>query len=281
MSAQLPALLRACRQRRCPVCDKPDWCLVAEDGSRAICQRVESTKRAGEAGWLHILDGSRRSGAHRPTISVELRRGDFGLYAANAAGFRRSDDADGLHRLQNETGVSVPSLERLGVGHNGWAWTFPMCTPTGRVVGIRLRKSDGSKLAVKGSSEGLFIPSGIDVAGRLLVVEGPTDTAAALDLGFSAIGRPSCTGGSRWVRQFVEAHRPAEVVVFADADEPGRAGAGSLARTLASFTRVRIAEPPDGIKDLRAWLRAGARHDDVVRRVDRADVVQLRAEVRS
>ena len=47
----------------CPVCGKPDWCLVAADGSAAICQRIEqgSRKHCGEAGWLHILSDTGRS----------------------------------------------------------------------------------------------------------------------------------------------------------------------------------------------------------------------------
>ena len=52
----------------CPVCGKPDWCLVAEDGSAAICARIEegSVKRCGDAGWLHILreNGYNRHNGH-------------------------------------------------------------------------------------------------------------------------------------------------------------------------------------------------------------------------
>ena len=49
--------LRVSNARPCPVCHKPDWCLVAADGSAAICARVleGSVKRCGEAGWLHRL----------------------------------------------------------------------------------------------------------------------------------------------------------------------------------------------------------------------------------
>lgn len=46
---------RVSRQNPCPVCGKPDWCLVAKDGSAAICSRIQegSIKRCGDAGWLH------------------------------------------------------------------------------------------------------------------------------------------------------------------------------------------------------------------------------------
>ena len=41
--------------RPCPICKQCDWCLLAVDGSVAICAWTESAKRCGEAGWLHRL----------------------------------------------------------------------------------------------------------------------------------------------------------------------------------------------------------------------------------
>jgi hypothetical protein len=32
---------RVSRTHPCPVCGKPNWCLVSADGTAAICQRVE------------------------------------------------------------------------------------------------------------------------------------------------------------------------------------------------------------------------------------------------
>lgn len=279
MSGIPDGLLRTTRSRRCPICGKPDWCLIAQDGSRAICQRVESAKRAGDAGWVHQLHASASVARHRPTVAIEMRGRDFGLYAAEARGFRRSDGSDGLLWLQNDTGVSVASLQRLGVGHNSWAWTFPMRSPSGAVIGIRLRRANGSKLSVKGSREGLFIPDGLRWAGTLLVVEGATDTAAALDLGFDAIGRPSCNGGSRWVVDLVRDRRCLEVVVIADADGPGRQGATRLALTLAPYAHVRIVEPPQGIKDLRDWLRAGCTHAALQAAIDASPRVRVQIGV--
>jgi hypothetical protein len=72
-----------------------------------------------------------------------------------------------------------------------------MMDVAGRVQGIRLRFSNGRKLAVRGGREGLFVPSGLAATNQLLICEGPTDTAALLDLGFAAVGRPSCAGGTR------------------------------------------------------------------------------------
>jgi hypothetical protein len=65
------------------------------------------------------------------------------------------------------------------------------------VSGIRLRRENGSNLAVAGSREGPFLPmtGWPGDRGRLLVSEGPSDTAALFDMGFlNVVGRPSCVG---------------------------------------------------------------------------------------
>jgi hypothetical protein len=272
-------MLRVTRHRKCPICGKPNWCLLAEDGSRAICQRLESTRRAGEAGWLHVLHASSEPYVARK-VTIELRDHDFGRYAESARQFRSPDGPGSVHPLAVELGVSAASLNRLAVGWDRGLWMFPMSDSCGRTIGIRCRSSRGSKFAVKGSRQGLFIPSGLGSCARLLVVEGPTDTAAALDLGYDAIGRPSCNGGVDQVRSYVRAKGCRDVVVIADRDEAGQSGARNLARTLALVTRVRVAEPPEGMKDLREWLRAGARRQQVDDLIARSAAVPVRLEAR-
>jgi len=41
----------------CPICGKTDWCLISQDGTAAICARIQSDKVAGNkgAGWVHKL----------------------------------------------------------------------------------------------------------------------------------------------------------------------------------------------------------------------------------
>lgn len=275
-------LPRVTRRRPCPVCEKPDWCLVAEDGSRAICARVASDRRAGEAGWLHVLGASvlptRRS--QRRSVAIEIGAGDFEALAAAA---ERFDDLDGPRDcgdLARELGVSPASLRRLRVGWNGWAWTFPMVNARGATIGIRLRRPDGSKLAEKGSRQGLFIPLGGAGTGPLLITEGPTDLAAALDLGFEAIGRPSCSGGIELVSSYLRLTGRQDVVVFADSDSAGRQGAQALAKSIALVARVRIAAPPLQFKDLRAWVRSGARREQLNAAIEAATAVELQIEVR-
>ena len=43
------------RREPCPVCGKPDWCVVSNDGGTAICFRVESDRPHGKGGWVHVL----------------------------------------------------------------------------------------------------------------------------------------------------------------------------------------------------------------------------------
>jgi len=270
-------------RERCPVCDHAQWCLVSKDEppSRVICQRVESQRRWGEAGWLHVLREDGRSRPSARSIVIPLRRAprDFSGLAAEYTA--RAQPA-AVARLADHLGVSPLSLERLGIGWDGRNWSFPMSDATGVVRGIRLRTPSGNKFAVTGSKDGLFIPSS-DLGGQdpLLVTEGPTDTAAALTLRFDAIGRPSGGSGTRLVTEYVKRHRPPAAVVVADTDEVGLRGARDLAAVLACSCRdVRAIEPP--AKDLREWLKIGATASDVNDAIAAADplVVSVRATAR-
>ena len=257
---------RVWRDRPCPVCGKTDWCLVSADGSAAICQRVKegSRKGCGEAGYLHILNDRHdrhdrhRSGAkwrHSVTVGHDSwsQTQDFGQMAAKCQS-QLTDDR--LQALARSLGLSARSLRRLRVGWDGRAFTFPMSNDFGKIIGIRRRFPNGSKVSAKGGRTGLFIPTDLAEAGPLLICEGPTDSAAALDLGFDAIGRPNC---SSLVTMTVRTVRDRdETVVVADNDAVGRTGADRLARVLVLCRPcVRIVHPPAGIKDLRQWLSSG------------------------
>ena len=250
-------MVRVSKESPCPVCGKPDWCLVAEDGSAAICQRIEqgSVKRCGEAGWLHRLkDNGFRPRLRRIRSFPATRQPakDFPSLARQYQSWLKTEQLDGL---AEELGVSAQSLRRLGLGWNYSGFTFPMSDASGRVIGIRIRYPSGLKAAERGSRQGLFMPIDLPPDGLLLLCEGPTDTAAALDLGFAAVGRPSCNSG---VRVFTALTRGRDVVIVGDTDEPGRKGAEALAAELALHCpSVRLVYPPDGIKDLRQWKADG------------------------
>lgn len=255
---------RVTRQAPCPICGKPDWCAISSDGTAALCQRVQdgSVRRVGDAGWLHRLGTARAyvpSQVRTVHVSASVLPPDLTELAQRYA---RAVRAERLDEFATNLGVTVPSLRRLRTGWDGAAWTFPMRDAAGRVVGIRRRLPHGRKLSLKGGREGLFVPDGLGRPDVLMICEGPTDTAALLDLDFAAIGRPSCTGGTRHVIGVIRRQMPRAIVIVADADEPGQRGADRLASALAVYRRdVRIITPP--IKDARAWKQAGVGKQDV------------------
>jgi phage/plasmid primase-like uncharacterized protein len=216
-----------------------------------------------------------------PLLRSESVPNDAALdFAKLADEFRRAIRPEALGQLAAELRLSTDSLIRLGIGY--WvarrAWTFPMLDAAGNVLGIRLRLADGKKLSVRGGNEGVFIPNDLELAGgQLLIAEGPTDTAALLDMGFQAAGRPSCSGGVKSMVELVSKLAVPEVVIVADGDEPGQRGAENLATALLAYaTAVRIIIPPAGIKDARAWKLSGAAMADVQAVIDATPTRRLK-----
>lgn len=81
--SMLDRFRRVSPDSRCPVCDGPDWCLVAHDGSCAVCQREPSQQRWRDAGWFHRLGGSAARYLSAPRPRVSARR----LESASKAAF--------------------------------------------------------------------------------------------------------------------------------------------------------------------------------------------------
>lgn len=264
---------RVTRRRPCPLCGRIKYCLVdkrcPDNPQRVICTKVESPRRWKEAGWFHRLG----DGHHRPaappvrTIRLAAHPPDprFAALAARFTSNLHDTDAD---TFATSLGLTAGSLHRLGLG---WAsaaevreagtkcsgrgcWTFPMESGKRDVVGIRLRTPDGFKYSINGGHQGLHLPADLPTGEPLLLAEGPTDTAALLDLGFAAIGRPSCNGGERALVALLPVLRPSVVVAVADCDAPGMRGASALAAVLSVYhPDVRLVRPPEGVKDARAW----------------------------
>lgn len=269
-------MLRVTKSRPCPVCGKPDWCLVSEDGSAAICPRVSqnAVKRCGDGGWLHILKESpyKPQRITKLTFSVSDNGNtprDFGVLPVPL--FR-------LAMLSRQLGVSQDSLKRLGLGWYEDAYAFPMKDVAGNITGYRRRFYNGSKATIKTSVSGLFIPYCQSNYDLILACEGPTDTAAALDLGFYAIGKPNCNSRDNLVVKFVSGKN---VVVVSDNDDVGRMGAKRLARQLVlCCPSVRIISPPDGIKDLRHWLNSGATNEDIQQAINEATLYGININIK-
>lgn len=91
----------------------------------------------------------------------------------------------------------------------------------------------------------------------VLIVEGFSDAAAATDLGFVSVGRPSNLACMDMLRDLVRS-RPCVVVgendKKPDGREPGREGMVAAFQSIRNVCReVKMIMPPEGIKDLRAW----------------------------
>lgn len=276
---------RVKKSNPCPVCGKPDWCLVAPDESAAICARVEegAVKRCGDAGWLHILrtDSAKhpkRRSLSKPTIAERSETDDKG-FEQLAEEYQRQLTSEQFCALAESLGVSVASLKRLRIGWDGAAYTFPMSDSENRIIGVRRRSPSGHKLSVTGSKNGLFIPTGLRGYELLLIVEGESDLAAALDLNFDGMGRPSCNSKVEMTVKAVKGRR--QIVIVGDGDAPGRAGAEKLANALAIHCpSVKVVYPPDGTKDLRQWLCAGLRPETLQRIIEATEPIKLKVRFR-
>lgn len=236
-------------------------------------------KQTRNGGFLHRLNSERRSLPNLRTVTLPERMASRNDLPSLAEQYRAAIHPAHLQCLANTLRLSAASLQRLGIGwaFDSGAWAFPMTNAASKVLGIRLRLPSGRKIAVTGGREGLFIPADLPQGGELLITEGPTDCAALLDLGFAAVGRPCCAGGVRLLVELVKARKPLDVVIVADADEPGQRGADALASVLVLYVpRLRIITPPNGIKDARAWKQAGVTAAVLRTSIDAAPIRRLR-----
>ena len=260
--------VRVSRRLRCPICGKPDWCLVSRDGKFAMCPRSPNSYET-PAGFRHALTGeaqaevaviAARALPEPPEATIDA--------AALAVEFQDNVSETALEGHAATLGVSVEALTVLGIGYSPQsdAWTFPMRNGSGKIVGVRLRNEAGRKWAVRGSTNGLFFsPTHLLGSKTLLLAEGPTDTAAAIDLGFHAVGRHTARGGAGLVLELLNVFRPSLVVVVGDVDAPdkmghqaGIEGACNLADQIWSLTwTTKVIFPRRG-KDLRKWKQLGA-----------------------
>jgi len=256
---------RATRECPCPVCGKSDWCMIATNGSVAICPRTEigSKKYLDGSGYLHVVDPSIPIPDKRDEQGAELPEHSLVLSSLASKMMAACDDDRALGFSQN-LGVSRAALRMLRVGWsaNSDAFSFPMYRAGQRVIGIRLRSVTGKKWAIKGSKQGLFMPISWPAPKKgILICEGPTDTAAMLTLGFNAIGRPSAMGNHALVEEAVAGN---SVCVISDSDEVGLSSAQKLADHLirsGACKKVGILVPPT--KDAREWVKSGATKQQV------------------
>lgn len=244
-------IIRVTRQNPCVICGKPDWCTYSTE--IAYCMRVESDRQAKNGAWIHRL-----TEPIQPIPAPKPKQQPVPQPQMAKLAVEYFNNCEHPELLANSLGVSVASLRRVGLGYDGTNWSFPMFNAYRRVIGIKLRPPAGRKFCVHGSHLGITWPKDLAGAGPLLICEGESDTAAALDLGFDVIGRPSCSGGVEIICEALNRRlRYQHVWIFEDRDEPGIKGADALAARIKPLVRgVKVLHCP-WHKDLRQWLQHG------------------------
>jgi hypothetical protein len=265
--------IRVSRPRPCPVCERSDWCLIKIDGSEACCKRVISDRQMGEAGSIHRLEDCQAIPDHVIRKMVERRpEPDVPMWKLAKMYHEEIISREMIKPMSSLLGVSEGSLISLRVGWSKThdAFSFPMRDAKKRICGIRLRRPNGRKYSVIDSRSGLFIGmDGKEDPEMLCICEGPTDTAAMIDLGFDVIGRPDCGSGTEMLVNYVKCNRR-DVVIVHDRDEPNSAAEANVMRGVSVLTdrllgiakSVRVIAPPSS-KDIREWVGEGATRDTV------------------
>lgn len=272
---------RVNRETPCPICGRPDWCRI---GTRYVhCMRIESPKPAKNAGWYHPLDASVAS-ALPPPEKAKPRKTDAELhrmFRADLERWSKLGDAKVLE-LAAILGVNADCLKSLHVTWTGYCWATPERTPEGMIVGLATRSIDGQKWMMTDSRHGLVFPADLPRHRDepILLVEGMSDTAAAMTIGISAVGRPNNQTGGKMLAKLLANWR-GRIVVMGEYDWrepkpipgrqphpvdcqgcmqcfPGKYGAMVIAKELRKTLKppVSIRMPPGGSKDLRTFTNS-------------------------
>ena len=263
--------VRVSSRMPCPICEgihkDQGWCLLDPYRGLAICPRVESKQRIGDAGWLHNTanNGSCRSIAcfintdtPDPVTPPSIREA-----WERAVEEARVSYPPPSTSLSAKWGIHWEFIHNMDVGILGDAWAFAMRDKNGDVCGVKLRTFRGKKLCIKGSRLGYIaaIDGSWKRGNEVYVTEGESDLAAALAMGLPAIARPGCSTLVRFLPKLLVGRN---VVIIRDNDEAGISGAALLRNALAEKANsVVIVSPRAGAKDLRDWFHKGGTADDV------------------
>jgi len=165
-----------------------------------------------------------------------------------------------LAQVAKHWSASEESLSNLWMGFDVYAVTFPMKNASGKIIGMRMRplKDLSEKRACKDGANGLFIPEGTRPGDVDLILEGESDTAVGLTLGFGAIGLPGAGQCADMAAQFLAQCPVACPAIIADADAAGEQGAeGTAECLLAAGVACRVLVVPGAFGDLREWYQKG------------------------
>jgi len=176
------------------------------------------------------------------------------------------------YSYQSESREELFQVRRY-VGADGRK-SFPQFRPDGR---------GGYIPGVRGVRRVLYRLPEVIAASEVLLVEGEKDCETARRLQFIATTNPG--GAGKWQPCYSAMLRGKQVVVIADADEPGKRHARHVARTLVEAGEtVKLVETLPGAKDLSEWVERGGTKEMLVELVSnlpeltRADVTAWSTE---
>lgn len=259
----------------CPICNKPDGCLIAQDGSACICSRIEkdSVKRVGKGpfrgGWLHILADDFKPMKYETPPKPDI---DWNaLTVKYAYAILEKNNLLALGEYAHELGLSPWIVSRFNVGYlDGWI-TIPMYDRPGHIVGIQKRQK-GFKRYMEHSGIGVFVPLDFfDYKSKTVaIVEGWSDAVAAKMYGMNVLGKPNFACGNEELVPFITAIKPERALIFADDDRGnvnGNVGYGGAKETmfhLHSECKIRTKVQRLPRKDLRQCLNDGLTLKEII-----------------
>lgn len=215
----------------CPICGRDHYCLIHRKGLVAICTKVESKDKRGNAGWYHkVSDAKKVRKVPPPAQKVYLTPKQVQEYLRNLPPATAM-----LTEKAAEIGLSLDSILQLYARYESKAAViaFPMFDEKRRPIGVRFRRADGRKWSLKGGREGVFVAREFRPDQPIFIAEGPTDAATLVESGFTNIlGRPNCSGGTAIIKGMLGNNRYTPVVIVADPGPPGENGAADLANAL-------------------------------------------------
>lgn len=265
---------RANKERPCEVCGSgTKGCSVTHDDRRYCRGEPRNSDewrflKEDDAGFKHYrrITENRRSiqNVGRRQDSVSNAQRDWPSLARRYVEEFTREKREELAKILKLPTEAFSALPFIGFDSQEACWTFPEVDPSNQIIGLSRRFRDGSKKSMKGGSRGLTLPSDFEAKkaeGPLFVVEGPSDVLAGIHAGLPCVGRPSNSGGRDLLMALVRGTPGQQIIVLGENDKkpngdwPGKAAqslAGNLSRVLGA--EVLWALPPDGSKDIRAWL---------------------------
>ena len=241
---------RVTKDMPCPICGKPDWCLISIDKVVAICSRVsEGSIKSVKSGHIHKLQENQKPKCHIKPPSKKIID-----HKAMALAYERLDTSQvGLRKMAKYLSVKVAILQSMHAGYDEYRnyWVFPMFNEQFEIIGLKCRNLSGNKWCIDGSRLGVYVGASYNPNQPLMIVEGESDTATVLNQGFNVLGRPSATACFDLIVRMVVAP---EVYLFADTDS----GIG-LSSTLDLAKRINCSKVihHKWYKDPREWIAGG------------------------